>query len=691
MSARQLVLKTALSIGVSVIALAVLMRLTVSGDGGLQPGLLEVLLKTAPVFVGFYVFTSLFQAFFRAVRYRVLIRAANEAQVPSLFHTLLVTLTRNMLVDLFPARVGELSYIAMMNRSYQVSGRACVSSLTISFVFDLVALLALLLGLVVYYVCRAQVAGWLLYSLVGLTVLVAIMLVLVFVGLHLCVRLARWCLARMPHPGVLDKIVDFLAETADAIDFTRRAGVMPRVMGLSLLVRSGKYAGLVALFYAVSRTAFPDLTGASLLDVLLAIFSAEASASLPVPTFMSFGTYEAGGLLALTLLGFAAAASRLAMLAMHIWSQCIDYALGCLALITYIFHSGARIPGTPARLSRRNLVLALLAGALVVAGVGLLGLQLRKIKKQGALRAPAQGISVSAAEPEQAQLSTVCGALKGFMVWSSNRHGSHDILMMSFPGGTITPLTTHPHVETFPRISPDGQSVVFCRSQQTWVSQRNPVPWDVYRLNLADGKDVLVARNGNTPTWSEDGTRIFFQRGRGRVVEHVLADGSERILFEAGRDSVPAGVDLQTPSFSTAQKALAVTFRGARRTTARVPLNGAPDEIARGGCQLTWSPAGDFLYYVDHGGRQKNAIHRRDTAATTGHQWLDLTGSHSHEYFPRVSNDGTCLVLGASASGHEHDVADYEIFLWRIGDPADAAVRLTFHTGNDCWPDLFLR
>ena len=146
-SGRPLILKTALSIGVSVIALAVLMRLTVSGDGGLQPGLLEVLLKTAPVFVGFYVFTSLFQAFFRAVRYRVLIRAANEAQVPSLFHTLLVTLTRNMLVDLFPARIGELSYIAMMNKSYQVSGRACVSSLTISFVFDLVALLALLLGL----------------------------------------------------------------------------------------------------------------------------------------------------------------------------------------------------------------------------------------------------------------------------------------------------------------------------------------------------------------------------------------------------------------------------------------------------------------------------------------------------------------------------------------------------------------
>jgi hypothetical protein len=48
------------------------------------------------------------------------------------------------------------------------------------------------------------------------------------------------------------------------------------------------------------------------------------------------------------------------------------------------------------------------------------------------------------------------------------------------------------------------------------------------------------------------------------------------------------------------------------------------------------------------------------------------------------------MVLGASAGGHEHDTADYEIFLWKTGAPAAAAARLTFHTGNDCWPDVWL-
>jgi hypothetical protein len=68
--------------------------------------------------------------------------------------------------------------------------------------------------------------------------------------------------------------------------------------------------------------------------------------------------------------------------------------------------------------------------------------------------------------------------------------------------------------------------------------------------------------------------------------------------------------------------------------------------------------------------------------------FMDLPGSYSHEYFPRVSNDGHWLVWGAAASGHEHDRADYEIFVWQIGAPRSEVVRLTHHSGNDQWPDI---
>ena len=67
---------------------------------------------------------------------------------------------------------------------------------------------------------------------------------------------------------------------------------------------------------------------------------------------------------------------------------------------------------------------------------------------------------------------------------------------------------------------------------------------------------------------------------------------------------------------------------------------------------------------------------------------MDLPGSYSHEYFPRVSSDGRWLVWGAAARGHEHDRADYEVFVWQIGQPVNEVVRLTHHPGNDQWPDI---
>ncbi|HEX3593669.1 MAG TPA: hypothetical protein VHU80_01170, partial [Polyangiaceae bacterium] len=57
---------------------------------------------------------------------------------------------------------------------------------------------------------------------------------------------------------------------------------------------------------------------------------------------------------------------------------------------------------------------------------------------------------------------------------------------------------------------------------------------------------------------------------------------------------------------------------------------------------------------------------------------------------PELSRDGKWLVWGATQRGHDHDIADYEIYLWEVGEPAESAVRLTYHSANDRWPDIFL-
>ena len=47
-------------------------------------------------------------------------------------------------------------------------------------------------------------------------------------------------------------------------------------------------------------------------------------------------------------------------------------------------------------------------------------------------------------------------------------------------------------------------------------------------------------------------------------------------------------------------------------------------------------------------------------------------------------------VAGVGQRGHDHDIADYEIYLWEVGSPPEKAARLTWHSGNDRWPDIFI-
>jgi Tol biopolymer transport system component len=257
----------------------------------------------------------------------------------------------------------------------------------------------------------------------------------------------------------------------------------------------------------------------------------------------------------------------------------------------------------------------------------------------------------------------------------------------------VRQLTTHPHVDTFPRLSPDGRRVLFARSQTPWVSQRNPVPWDTYVLDLESGRERLVATNAYSATWGADGTTVCFQRNSDRIVLRDLRSGAERVVFQAGQGLIPAGVQLQAPSLGSRDGALAATFRGAHRAAVAVCRDRIVP-IARSGCQMVWTPDQAGLGYVDAGERQKNAIYHYDWKAGTKRPWLDMIGEFSHEYFPQVSRDSRYLVLGASRGGrgdHEHDTGDYEIFLWKIGNPPDRVARLTFHSGNDCWPDIFLQ
>jgi len=683
--------KLLVSAAVSLVTLGLIFHLVAAGSGQ-RAELWPLLRDAAPLMLAAYLVCQIGQTLFRSERYRVLLRGAGEPRIPSSGHSFLATLARNALVDLLPARAGELGYLALMNLNYRVGAETCLSSMAVSFLFDLVALAAVLaLALAAPWI-RTQ-PSW--PMLAGGAATLGLVCLAGLWGLF--TLLPRWIVPlwnrlaagiRMPRAR---RGADFISRTLEAVVRVRDRRLLLAAFLLSLGVRGFKYAGLFLLFRGVTLRHLPQMAAAGARHVLPALLAGEGAAALPLPALMGFGAYEGGSTAVWSLLGFAPAAALLAMLALHIVSQAADYTLGGAALVFITLgRRAARAEPVPARAPRYSRLLAAALLALLGASLLYAGLQWRALRKRGSLTPPPQGVALAVPPAGQAALARLEGRYRGRLVWSSNRDGNHDILLMELPAGTVRPVTRNLHTETYPRLSPDGRQVLFSRSQTPWVSQRNGIAWDTWLVDLATGRERLVATNALFATWTADGREAVFQRNDRAVIRHTLADGREQVLCATGAGAIPPGALVQSPDYNLQNRTLALTLRGSRRLTVLLGDDGTLEPIGDGTtCQLGWATA-DSLVYIGRGGRLKNAIWRRATGAAAGEPWLDLPGEFSHEYFPRLSRDGRLLVFGASAGGHEHDTADYEIFAWEPGTPSEAAVRLTYHTGNDCWPDVWL-
>ncbi|MCG6892170.1 MAG: lysylphosphatidylglycerol synthase domain-containing protein [Desulfobacteraceae bacterium] len=688
-------IRIGISIGVSMLILAGLIHLVFRSTDQSLTGQLALLFSSFSwAVVGVYAVIALVGTLLRAYRFKVLTVAAGAPAPPRLRHFFLVTAVRNMLVDMLPARLGELSYIAMLNRGYRVDGGSCVSSLVVSFVFDVIALGVLFAAMLATQVLLHQFHLQLLVVMVVLVLLAALMLLAVFKFIPLLQAWVRRTGMDSRLGALGHRLADFLDQLKSAVVRTRSAGVFGLTLLLSVGIRCIKYGSLFLLFTHVVTVLELAKTGISPLNVLMGLVGAEAAASIPVPSFMAFGTYETGGVVAMGLLGVGKAEAMITFLGIHIVTQTIDYILGGIGGVVFIMLTpswrSAKAPSAAPKtaIRARRWIWAAAVVLFCLAGGAFLAREAYKTRKMGRFLPPEPGEAIASPTGSR-PVAGPASELSGFVVWSSNRFGNHDLLYLSLPDMRLRRLTQNAHTEYFPRISPDGKRVVFARSQQPWVSQRNQIPWDVWMLELSSGKESLVARNGNAPTWSEDGERVFFQRNANQFVSHHLATGKETVLYGPGKGQLAPSVKLETPSFSDTRNRIAVTLRGSKRATALLEPSGAVKIVGQG-CQLNWSPRGVTLYQVDEGGRKKNAIYQIDPESLKRTMLLDMPGDYSHEYFPKASNDGSVLVFGASAVGHEHDSADYEIFLWRIGSPASTAQRLTFHTGNDCWPDVYL-
>jgi Tol biopolymer transport system component len=303
---------------------------------------------------------------------------------------------------------------------------------------------------------------------------------------------------------------------------------------------------------------------------------------------------------------------------------------------------------------------------------------------------------------EQKAMAARGEQVKGEIVWSSSRAGNHDLYVMSTDGSHVRQITKGDAVDWFPRFSPDGTRILYTRSKKGWVFERDANTdgkWDIYTVAPGGGDETKVVDNASWGSWVSN-DEIVYARST-RIYRRALAGGDETLLVDSAAVSDLDGALMQQPEMSKDGKYIAITLRGSKRETGIWDIEKKKWTRTGEGCQINWVPGGSEIYWVHPTGNGgSRVLHmavdegrpvKKDADADPDSLTLvDIPGRRSHEYFPQLSADGKWLVWAATQRGHDHDIADYEIYLWEVGAAPKTATRLTYHSGNDRWPDIFI-
>jgi uncharacterized membrane protein YbhN (UPF0104 family) len=280
---------------------------------------------------------ALFAAGLRAWRYRLLLYPHSIAWR----NIFLVTLIRNLFVDLFPARVGSLSYIYILNKRLNFSFETATSTFVVSVIFDFLTLSPFLI-LAVFAVGLGSTA----ISTVSLLILSFLFLLLFFVIIWKITQIAFFALKiyrflldlfKLETRRWAGKTTEKFHLTIEEISRIKRKKIYGRILSLSLLIRLSKYGSLYFLLLSLLRAHGFTYKNLSFWKNILGITGAELSSALPIKGIAGFGTWESAWTLTFKLMDFETDLAVLSGIGVHLITNLFEYSLGILAILTLVF------------------------------------------------------------------------------------------------------------------------------------------------------------------------------------------------------------------------------------------------------------------------------------------------------------------------------------------------------------------
>src|SRR3954469_22516325 len=176
---------------------------------------------------------------------------------------------------------------------------------------------------------------------------------------------------------------------------------------------------------------------------------------------------------------------------------------------------------------------------------------------------PPKGADDTPPAEAAAAMKEVGEKANGLIVWSSSRVANHDLFTMKTDGSDVKQITSGDQVDWFPRFSPDGSRILFCRSKQGWVSERdsnNSEKWDIYTIK-PDGTDLKkVVTSASWGSWISDAEILLVRDSK--VFCSKVGKSDETQLMDSEGVKELDGALLQQPELSSDGKYIAITLRG---------------------------------------------------------------------------------------------------------------------------------
>ncbi|WP_432410386.1 amidohydrolase family protein [Rasiella sp. SM2506] len=192
------------------------------------------------------------------------------------------------------------------------------------------------------------------------------------------------------------------------------------------------------------------------------------------------------------------------------------------------------------------------------------------------------------------------GSLIAFVTWNDLEKGA--IFMIPSYGGTLTKITSSKGIYRTPSFSKNGKSLLFRKergnSDQGLTYSKKP---GIYSIDITGNNEKFIIENGENPTYTLDGKRIFLQTGGtyfGEVTKKLISvtlegnDEKEHLISKYANSIVPSP-DNKWIAFSNLHKVyIAPLVLNGKPITIDGKSNSVPvQQIAKdAGVNIHWAP-----------------------------------------------------------------------------------------------------